>query len=90
MKEYRFSIDRKVTMWERDHYVVKSKNKKEALEEMKRKVLEEDMHNADFIESENLVSTSVDLTIEENNGNPTLEILDEEKGVIVYKNTSNE
>ena len=86
-KEFKFQIDRKVTAWERESVEIKASNEEEA----KRKIIDL-MVSGEIDELLNsfkiIENTSYPMTIEENGGDPTEEILYE--GDTIYSNDGDE
>lgn len=76
MKQFNFYIDRKNTVWEREHYVVPAETLKEAKQWM--------INNWDggedyFEDAETLYDTLEPMSPEENNGQQTVEIYSEDE-----------
>ena len=74
MKEYRYYIDKKQTIWEREHYEIKAKNQKEA-DKIAKDIFNE--NPTDFIEPEEyetLYDTSEEMSVEDNAGFATKEL----------------
>ena len=72
-------IDVKETIWRRHHFSDESDMRKviEKLEEGSSDIF--DLDGAEFQESETLYETGKDLTPEENNGRPNIEVYDEKE-----------
>lgn len=79
MEKYRFSIEEKVTIWNRLQYEVTANSKEEAEELI---ILEAnnmemaDEGNVRFVECEMLFDTEEGLTPKENGGCSTIEVID--------------
>lgn len=79
MNKYRFYQDQKVTCWERTYFEVKAANYKEALSIVKSwkgedVLLMEDDERVIITDGETLFDTSESLSVEENGGQPTIEV----------------
>lgn len=79
MEAFRFYQDRKVTCWERTHFEVKAENYEEAVALVKSWQGEdvlcfEDDEKIIITDGETLYDTSENLSIEENGGQPTIEV----------------
>jgi uncharacterized membrane-anchored protein len=84
MKEYRFYIDRKVTIWERDKFKITAKNKKEAIKKAK-----EEMSFPSYDESyvsETIFESIEDMLVDENKGMATIELYDRETDKLICDN----
>lgn len=84
MKEYKFKIDQKVTVWDRAHYTVIAKDKKRALELIKEEFESPEYNQGNlsdegvvFEENETLYDTASDLIVKNNNGYYTRELIDD-------------
>ena len=85
MSTYEFYIDRKVTIWERDVYTIPADSRAEAFEKAKELfydsekwfTLEGDENEGDpiFEHTDTLYYTSIDMKVEENNGELTQELI---------------
>lgn len=88
METFRFYIDQKITTWERTHFGIKAETNKEAVEKAK-----EFLKDADECPDDNWLETvfeaSADMTIEENEGNATRELYNE-NGQEIANNTEEE
>jgi hypothetical protein len=82
MSDYYIHVDEKVTTWLR--HTVKVENcssYKEAVEKVIKAIQDDNLYSSDSVEpvdSEELCDTETSMTIEENEGFHTVEILDEE------------
>lgn len=79
MEKFNFYQDRKVTCWERTHFDVKVESYEEAVAIVKSWQGEdvlcfEDDENIIIIDGETLYDTSESLSVEENGGQPTIEV----------------
>lgn len=86
MSEHAFYIDQKMTVWERHKYLVEA----ESYEEAKRKMIEEfndlcigENEGQGFQESEILFDTMENITPEENENQPTVELVNEHNKTIL-------
>ena len=71
MKTFNFHIDEKVSVWNRHYYSIEAKNKKEAIEQMKKELETPDY---DKRHSEILFDTEETMTPEDNGNQPTMEL----------------
>ena len=79
MEKFNFYQDRKVTCWERTHFDVKAESYEEAVAIVKSWQGEdvlcfEDEENIIITDGETLYDTSESLSVEENGGQPTIEV----------------
>ena len=79
MEKFNFYQDRKVTCWERTHFDVKAESYEEAVALVKSWQGEdvlcfEDDENIIITNGETLYDTSESLSVEENGGQPTIEV----------------
>lgn len=79
MQKFNFYQDRKVTCWERTHFEVKAESYEDAVSIVKSwhgdDVLSfEDDDKVFIIDGEILYETSESLSVEDNGGNPTIEV----------------
>ncbi|WP_333616769.1 hypothetical protein [Bacteroides pyogenes] len=79
MEKFNFYQDRKVTCWERTHFDVKAESYEEAVAIVKSWQGEdvlcfEDDENIIITDGETLYDTSESLSVEENGGQPTIEV----------------
>ena len=85
MKVFNFFKDKKVTVWEREIYNIEAETQKEALD-----ILLDAVENITDWELnpqlETLYETSSDMSLEENNYNSTLEVIDNETSETIYRN----
>ena len=91
MKAFRFYQDRKVTCWERIHFEVKAENYEEAVALVKSWQGEdvlcfEDDEKIIITDGETLYDTSESLSVEENGGQPTIEVF-ADNGEDIINNT---
>lgn len=86
MNEYRFYQDVKVEIWQRQYFTIKADTKEEALEEIEQ-YKKMDV-SADYIvgHSEYLYETERVLSPEENDGDATIELYDEETEICLGTN----
>lgn len=89
MEKFNLFRDRKITSWERDKYIIEAENEKEALEKLLQIVGDGQQYEeyTGFIETETLYDTGEDMTVEENLGNSTVEIMN---GINTIWNNSEE
>lgn len=83
MQNFRFYQDRKVTCWERTRFEVKAENYEEAVAIVKSWQGEdvlffEDDENVVITDGETLYETAESLPIEDNQGQPTIEVFGEQ------------
>ncbi|CQB87658.1 Uncharacterised protein [Chlamydia trachomatis] len=79
MEKFNFYQDRKVTCWERTHFDVKAESYEEAVALVKSwqgggGLCFEDDENIIITDGETLYDTSESLSVEENGGQPTIEV----------------
>ncbi len=92
MKEFNFYQDQKISLWNRLHFKVKAENYDKALEIVKAIQNEdilciEDNNIIKFSHSERLDDTEEQLSLKDNNGNPTLELFNNE-GELIADNSN--
>jgi len=73
MKTFKFYIDQKITTWERIHFGIEAKNKKEAVSKAK-EILKDAKEYPNATRFEVLHDTSTEMDIEENEGCATREL----------------
>ena len=86
MKNFNFYRDEKATMWRRAKFSIQAENYDEAIKKVQ--TMEENTDNyldVDF-DWEDLLDTTDYLTPEENGGNPTIEVYEEENDELIYHN----
>ena len=83
--KYKFYLDRKVTVWERDKFEIDADSKEEAINQIKQQFSEEG--NEFYIEgeSETLYDTQEFMSPEENQV-ATIEIFDDETNEVILSN----
>ena len=91
MEAFRFYQGRKVTCWERTHFEVTAENYEEAVALVKSWQGEdvlcfEDDENIIITDGETLYDTSESLSVEENGGQPTIEVF-ADNGEDIINNT---
>lgn len=91
--KYDFCIDRKVTVWVREHWQVEAKTKSLAeqmvingLKETNENLFQIEGDTITFMEQENLFETQEEMTVEENGGNATMEAFFEPGEKSIYTN----
>ncbi len=93
MKSFNYHIDRKYTIWEKDKYVVYANSKEEADKLInqefedpsyveQREVLNSKKEGISFVETNSLYDTMEPISIEENEGCSTIELIDENNKII--------
>lgn len=83
METFSYYFDEKVTIWNRNHFTIDAENKEEANQIAKDYILEKDIDwDIDITFSEYLYDTSSNLSVEENGGEPTLELFTDEKELL--------
>jgi hypothetical protein len=90
MKEFKYNVDTKYTVWERQNYYVKS-DSKETADKLITNILngeEVDDIGLYIDECEVIYDTIEYITPEENGGLSTIEVYDE-NGSLIYDNTTN-
>lgn len=76
MNSFRFFIERKSTIWQRDSYLISANSYEEAVEKMEEEFECESYEEENgFIETESLYDTQDDMTVEENQGSSTRELI---------------
>lgn len=79
METFSYYFDEKVAIWNRNHFTVDAESKEEADQIAKDYILEKDIDwDIDITFSEYLYDTSSNLSVEENGGEPTLELYTDE------------
>lgn len=80
--------DRKVTTWERDSYFIEAETREEALDKLLIMVALDEQYEESrgFVDTETISEVSQDLTLEENNNEATIEIMDNATGETLYTN----
>lgn len=73
MAKYSFYIDTKVTVWERSHRSIEANSEEEA-KEIAKSIFKDDWGQNE-IESETLYDTQESMSVEENNGYSTVELI---------------
>lgn len=88
MKSYKYYIDKKQTIWEREYYDVEAKNQKEA-DKIAKSIFKE---NEDFFEPseyETLYDTSEEMSLEDNGGFATKELFRDKDDKMLLNNGKN-
>jgi hypothetical protein len=84
MAEFNLAIDRKVTVWNREHHCVEANSQEEAIEKLRTHILEDDSATCDLssytCELETLLDTEEKIAPEDNNGQSTIEIVNMSNG----------
>ena len=78
METYRLIVDRKYTIWEREHYTIEAESETEALE----KCLSPDV---EYDDSE-FLDTAEPVAPKDNNNYPTLEVFNEDTDKRIFSN----
>lgn len=79
METFSYYFDEKVALWNRNYFTVDAETKEEADQIAKDYILEKDIDwEIDITFSEYLYDTSSNLSVEENGGEPTLELFTDE------------
>jgi len=89
MKEFDFYLDEKVTIWNRFKFSIEA----ETLEEAKEKAVFMTIKNRediDFYDCDFLYDTQTDMHINDNLGNPTLELYSKIDDELLYDNINKE
>jgi len=73
MKNFKLIADEKCTIWFRDFYIIEAENLEKAKEVLKESI-KKNMKEPDY--SETLYDTVEAISVEENQGNPTLEVFE--------------
>lgn len=73
MNEFEFYIDRKTTVWVREHHIIEANSLEEAKELMKKNFKENTCEDS-FDEQETLYDTEEYLEVGDNGGYPTAEL----------------
>ena len=75
MKKFEFIQDVKLSVWERQKFVVEAETEEEAIEKAKKfKDVDVSAYEENFIDSETLYDTEELIHVSDNNGNATIEI----------------
>ena len=81
METFKFFVDKKQTIWQREHHEIKAESREELIEKLKEitnrcgddpNVFEDELNS--FQEQEMLFDTVKDCTVEENDGWATIEV----------------
>lgn len=103
MAIFKFYLDRKLTVWEREHFTVEAESKEKAIELVKTEAteqmkdgngdisscqMESDSSGILFEENETLYDTGCFLRVEENDGFATIEIFDDETNNSFFDNSN--
>jgi hypothetical protein len=89
MRSYKYYIDKKQTIWEREYYNIEAKNQGEA-NRIARDIFNE--NPSDFIEPyeyETLYDTSEEMSLEDNNGFATKELFRDKDNKMLLHNGEN-
>ena len=82
--EYNFKLDVKCTIWERSNICIEADSFEEATKIVQEKIIDNSyMMDAEY--NEILYDTLDSMTVEQNGGYSTIEIMDEE-GTIIFEN----
>lgn len=82
--KYKYYVDTKYTMWDRNHYEIEANSQEEADELAKKLADNEERQMTDFhIETEPLYDTFEEITPDENNGYSTAEVYREDGEIII-------
>ena len=73
MKKYSFYIDNKVTVWERSHRTIEAESEEEAMK-MAKDIFKDDWGQSE-VEMETLYDTQESMSVEENGGFATSELI---------------
>lgn len=83
METFSYYFDEKVAIWNRNYFTVDAESKEEADQIAKDYILEKDIDwDIDITFSEYLYDTSSNLSVEENGGEPTLELFTDENELL--------
>lgn len=88
MEEFDFYLDSKVTMWRRETFSIKATSINQATAMAIEAIKNGETHKYDP-NHEEMYDTAEDMSIEENNGNPTLELFDNNSNRLIWDNTNN-
>ena len=83
--KYKFYLDRKVTVWERDKFEIDTDSKEEAINQIKQQFSEEGDSFYIEGETENLYDTQEFMSPKENQA-ATIEIFDDETNEVILSN----
>jgi hypothetical protein len=87
MPEYQYVIDRKVMVWNREYHTIEANNQEEADSIVIAVAKRETENQVD--EWDTLLDTEQDMSVNENNGLPTIEVMrdnDEKKRITIWEN----
>ena len=73
---HKFYADKKYTIWERDYFEIDTDTKEEAIEKIKKQFEEEGDEFYIEGETDTISDTLTFMSVEENDGQPTIEIYD--------------
>ena len=85
MKTFILFQDEKVTIWNREYFEVEAETQEEANKKVLEAIKKGDISDFKHTTSEYIYSTAEELSVDENLGNPTKEIYNEEQELI-YEN----
>lgn len=88
MEEFDFYLDSKVTMWRRETFSIKATSINQATAMAIEAIKNGETHKYDP-NHEEMYDTAEDMSIEENNGDPTLELFDNNSNRLIWDNTNN-
>ena len=74
MKTFNFYKDEKVTIWNREHLTVEAETQEEANQKVLEAIKNGDISDFQHMTSEYIYDTVEELSVDENYGNPTIEI----------------
>jgi hypothetical protein len=79
MSNFYIKVDQKVTAWISNTVVVEADSKEEAIKQLANDLKSRGVYQLSIMETETLYETEEPLTVKDNNGNPTIEIVDKYK-----------
>ena len=74
MKTFNFYKDEKVTIWNREHFTVEAETQEEANQKVLEAIKNGDISDFKHTTSKYMYDTVEELSVDENSGNPTIEI----------------
>lgn len=79
MSNFYIKVDQKVTTWIRNTVAVEADSKEEAIKQVIKDLKDKDVYQLAVMDSEELCETEEPLTVKDNDGEPTIEIMDHYK-----------
>lgn len=79
MSNFYINVDQKVTTWMRYTAAVEADSKEEAIKQAANALKDNDVYQLDVVETEVLLETEDPVAVKDNDGEPTIEIIDKYK-----------